>query len=760
VCGGLNMSARRRKQKKTRSSNPPVAEPLKTAVLKPSHPIITSRRKWLFRLSAMIIPVLLFFAVLEAGLRLGGYGYATTFFVGPDAHGIYTTNHCFAWRFFPRSLARYPEPCFISAKPAGAVRIFVLGSSAAQGVPDPSFGFGRILEVMLRERYPETRFEVVNAAMTAINSHVALEIARDCAAHQPDLFIVYMGNNEVIGPYSPGTVFQQWSPNLWFVRASIWVKATRVGQLIDSFVGYLHSKKGPPAQWRGMQMFLGNPITADDPRLAAVYGNYRQNLIDICKIAKRVGAGVILSTVAVNLRDCPPLDSLHRADLDAKDLAKWESIYQAGVELEANGKWPEAIAQFEAAARIDDHFADLQFRIGRCLAAAGRFSEARDHFVSACDLDALRFRADSHINAIVREVAEEEKKSGVHLADAEQALAKSDFAPDGILGGDLFYEHVHLTFAGNYLLARTVFDQVCEALPKAVRFGKTGPVPSMQQCAESLVLTKWDECQMAEQIAEMTSSPPFTNQLDYALRKDATRERVKNLYKIATTPEGLKAAWTAYEAAFVKSPDDWNLHYRFAKVAKQAGRPDVAAEHLQTLVEKQPWSEKMRYNLGIALEKCGRSDEAVAQYQKALELEPDYQMAEFNLGSLLGSRGQIDDAIVHLQKAVELKPDHADAHGNLGIMLAGRGQTNEAMVHLQKALELKPDYPLAHNTLGEVLVRVGRVQEAIPHFERALQLLPDNAEIKKNLNNARQDVNRRNYPENEISHPERGEGSR
>ena len=39
-------------------------------------------------------------------------------------------------------------------KPAGAVRIFVLGSSAAQGVPDPSFSFGRMLEVMLRERYP------------------------------------------------------------------------------------------------------------------------------------------------------------------------------------------------------------------------------------------------------------------------------------------------------------------------------------------------------------------------------------------------------------------------------------------------------------------------------------------------------------------------------------------------------------------------------------------------------------------------------
>ncbi|HEY4760239.1 MAG TPA: hypothetical protein VIH42_06645, partial [Thermoguttaceae bacterium] len=279
--GGLNMSAKRRKQKKTRASNPADTEPLETAVPKSPRPVITRRRKWLFRLSAMIIPLVLFFAVLEAGLRLGGYGYPTKFFIGPDAGGTYTTNPRFGWRFFPRSLARQPQYCCISAKPAGTVRIFVLGSSAAQGIPYPSYSFGRILEVMLREQYPGTRFEVVNAAMTAINSHVTQEIARDCAAYQPDLFIVYMGNNEVIGPYGPGTVFQQWSPKLWFVRTSIWVKATRVGQLIDDVVGYFHSKKGHPARWHGMQMFLGNQVAADDPRMAAVYENYRRNLIDI-----------------------------------------------------------------------------------------------------------------------------------------------------------------------------------------------------------------------------------------------------------------------------------------------------------------------------------------------------------------------------------------------------------------------------------------------------------------------------------------------
>ena len=142
------------------------------------------------------------------------------------------------------------------------------------GTPDPSFNFGQILGVMLREQYPGVQFEVVNGAMTAINSHVALEIARDCAARQPDLFVVYMGNNEVIGPYGPGTVFQRWSPSLSVIRASLWVKSTRVGELLGDVVGYFRGSQAVAGHWRGMEMFMNNPVAADDPRLTAVYDNF------------------------------------------------------------------------------------------------------------------------------------------------------------------------------------------------------------------------------------------------------------------------------------------------------------------------------------------------------------------------------------------------------------------------------------------------------------------------------------------------------
>ena len=130
--------------------------------------------------------------------------------------------------------------------------------------------------------------------------------------------------------------------------------------------------------------------------------------------------------------------------------------------------------KYEAASQIDDRFAELQFRLGRCLVAEGRPAEARQRFVLARDLDGLRFRADSQVNAVIREVAAEEEALGVRGVDAEQALAKSDLASDGIAGEKLFYEHVHLTFDGNYLLARTMMEQIEAALPQLAASARQG----------------------------------------------------------------------------------------------------------------------------------------------------------------------------------------------------------------------------------------------------------------------------------------------
>lgn len=175
---------------------------------------ISRRQRIVFRIGLLLLPFLLAGA-MELGLRLAGWGYPTSFFLAIQQAGqrVLVENPQFGWRFFPSSLARAPLPLSLTAaKPAGVCRIFVFGESAAMGDPEPAYGFARQLEQLLQARHPEKKVEVVNVAMTAINSHVIREIARDCAPLGADAWVIYAGNNEVVGPFGAGTVFGAQAP--------------------------------------------------------------------------------------------------------------------------------------------------------------------------------------------------------------------------------------------------------------------------------------------------------------------------------------------------------------------------------------------------------------------------------------------------------------------------------------------------------------------------------------------------------------------
>src|ERR1035438_7807613 len=134
---------------------------------------------------------------------------------------------------------------------------------------------------MLELRHPDRKFEVVNAAMTAINSHVILPLARDCEEARADVWVIYMGNNEVVGPFGAGTVFGSQTMPLPLIRDGLALKATKVGQLFDALQRSVGKTTAENSGWGGMGMFINYELAASDPRLDAVYENFGQNLIDI-----------------------------------------------------------------------------------------------------------------------------------------------------------------------------------------------------------------------------------------------------------------------------------------------------------------------------------------------------------------------------------------------------------------------------------------------------------------------------------------------
>ena len=278
---------------------------------------------------------------------------------------------------------------------------------------------------MLSEQYPGVNFEVINTAMTAINSHVVVKIAEDCAQYKPDLFVVYMGNNEVIGPYGAGTVFAPLSEHLSFIRFGDCIQRDKIRTAADKFIAGSWPRKIPKV-WQGDgACLLDKQVSADDERLQIVYKNYRRNLETVINIAKKRKAPVILATVGSNLKDCPPFASLHRTGLTENDKKSFEKLYKEAREIDKSGQYAQAMEKYLAAADIDGQFAELQFCLGRCYFLSGQYDEAKQRYIKARELDAIRFRADNRINEIIREIAKKKSSNGVYLADAVRGIGET-----------------------------------------------------------------------------------------------------------------------------------------------------------------------------------------------------------------------------------------------------------------------------------------------------------------------------------------------
>jgi tetratricopeptide (TPR) repeat protein len=730
-------------------------------------------RPWVFRLIALALP-LVFLALLELVLRLAGFGYPTAFFLKSEAAAadrpqpgpprpVWIENQQFGWRFFPRALARTPEPLqFPCHKDPKTCRIFILGESAALGDPAPDYGFSRVLEVLLRARYPGVGFEVVNVAMTAINSHVIREIARDCTRLEGDLWIIYMGNNEVVGPYGAGTVFTAQAPGLSLIRASIALKGTRLGQCLEG----LRPRRGGPVEWEGMEMFLRQQVRASDPKMNVVYRNFAQNLEDILRFGAAAGAPVLLSTVVVNLKDSPPFASLHQAGLGETALANWWKLYDAGTNLLARGRPAEALASFQDAARIDAEPADLHFVAGQCLLQLGQLPEACSSFARALDLDTLRFRADLRINRVIRQAAQ--GRPGVTLLDAADLFARQ--SPQGLPGGEFLYEHVHLNFEGNCLLARSVAERIEPLLPAWVREAGAVPPPvlSDEECARRLALTDWNRLQVAEEIRTRLRQPPFVNQFGQPERDERWRQVIGRL-KQAQTPEGLQQAAALARAAVQEWPFDWRLRSNLGKLLEAAGDTRGAAAawqmvrrllpheadppfHLGNLAQPEPGLEVADYfkealrlkpdavevlnGLGLLLASEGQTAEAIRQFEEALRIKPRFIEARVNLGQVLAGAGRPEAARQQYEAALGQDTNCLAAHINLGKLCSTQGAKDEAARHYREALRIDPDHAVAHFNLGNALTDLGEAAGALEHYVAAVRAQPDFAEARCNLGQA------------------------
>jgi tetratricopeptide (TPR) repeat protein len=705
------------------------------------YPVISRSRLWLFRIITPVLLPAIFLGLIEIALRIVGYGYSTNTFSACRISGekAFCNNARFAWQFFPRDIARDFSPFVFSAKkPADTYRIFVLGASAAQGVPEPAFSFGRILEVLLEQTYPKWRFEVISLAMPAINSYAVLEITQDCLKHQPDLLVVYLGNNEVVGPYGAGTVFAPLVSNRSLIRASLRLKSIYLVQLLNDFLHRLPLDSGQPQRWGGMEMFLGHQVSARDPKLSQVYQHFRANLADIRDLAIRQGVPILFSTVAVNLKDCPPFTSQNREGISNDELQAWELKHRLGINREEAGDFQEAIQAYQDALITDPDYAETYFRLGRCFWETQQYEKAFQAYRQACELDSLRFRADEQINKIIRETAREKQEQGVYFVDAERAI--SNQSEHQVPGQQWFYEHVHFNFAGNYLLARTIFEQVEHLLPESIGKGRVRERadPNEKDCARILTFTILDQYQIAKNVLEKyITRPPFTNQAYHAQtiqRMEAYIQELKD--QVARIP--FESFLQIYEQAIEQNPSDWHLHWIYASLlASEQGNDQARAlQHYQVVQKRFPLWPAPYIFMGLAASKLGRLDEGITYNKKAISLDHTQFEAYFNLGLAYQLQQKHEQAAEQYRLALRYQPAHANAYLNLGVLLFSQGKTEEAVKTYITGQKNVPDYPELYYNLAVIYEKTGKIDDAINQYQKALKAAPNSVKYRKSLDKA------------------------
>jgi tetratricopeptide (TPR) repeat protein len=655
--------------------------------------------------------------VLEGVLRLVGAGVAPGLFIGgePLPRGEVVDHRSFTRPFFGEALVRSPAPNRLPrVKPPGELRVAVLGASAAMGDPLPAYGLPRHVQALLEAAAPERPVRVINAAVTAINSHVVRFALDDVLDLEPDAVVLYLGNNEVVGPFGPGTVFSGFSESPALVRAAARFRRTRTGQVLTALRDAAGSVGGRPAAWGGMGMFTEKTVDADDPALAAVVRHYRHHLEAMLDQCARRGVPVVVSTVAVNRDAFAPL------------------LPPAG----------------------DDRFAGAER-----LAVAGDRAGAWVLYQAAVDGDRLRFRADSAINAAVRAVAAERPGDTVMLVDAD-ADFRAAYVDEGVAGDLLFVDHVHFTFAGNLRLARLLAAPLARqlgldeaavwALPEDAVGGRIGTTP-------------WSEQALVETMKSRFVQPPYPGQQDHAVRMERAEIAVR---RAAGEVRGSDAAGWADRLAGVAAdhPGDAELWLGLARVALVAGRPDTARDALDRAtvlwphrhdpigqramlraVEQGPeaalvalrseWSTALggpsapllRYIADLLRD--NRQPEAAARfYREAMRDDPRDPAAAVALGHLLVQHGRAGEALAPLDEALRRAPGHARALSQRGVALGELGRWGEAMEVLLRAVEVAPDDAEALFNLAAGSVRAGRAGEGEAALMRLLAINPVDAD--------------------------------
>jgi len=671
----------------------------------------------------------------EWTLRAVGYGHTTKPFImrQVNGHDYASVNMAFFEQFLPMwpdRIGSEPYDVVIPVeKGPRTFRVAILGGSASYGHPHPAFGFGRHLEVMLRSQCPDMSVEVHCLGWNGMNSHVMRYIARAARRLDFDLFLVYMGNNEVKGTLSPLMYdMHHRFPKYLLVEIYAFVSDLRSFQFGCRALGRIPGFVKNPQEWASETGILG----VTDPRLQRVYRDYRENVEAICDTALEADAAVALCTVATNLRTWRPGGSENRPGMDASAREQWNTLYAAGRAAEESGDCVNASECYRKALAIDDGHADLNFRAATCLLALGAYEDARPRFVRALEMDNTLIRANSRINGVLREVAERRHGQRVYFIDTAKRM--EELSPHGIPGDEFFVDNVHFSFDGNWRLAGAVFEALRDRLPSGFCPQAQGgtEAPPLETCASWLAATPYDRLQMVQGTIRDYEA------LDPSHPLDLFRQIEAALDAEVAGQDRTEVELAACRRAAELNQADFVVRSRYVNAL---GPVDGEAE-ARALMEAFPYLWRSRALLACVLDRLGKRDEAEEVYRHQLDLFNDLAETHLVWGRMLLERNRFAEALAAFRKSASMKRYNEHARFGEGRALMGLGDWAGAAAAFEAAIALEPRMPEVHEWLAEALRKSLDAEARVDRWRALCTTYPDLAETHVFLAQALEDAGR------------------
>ncbi len=340
---------------------------------------------------------------------------------------------------------------FKAPKPDDVYRIFCFGGSATMGsIYNPVSGFPQHLELMLTESAKGGRVQVINTGKNAFNSDQVRATLRESLRFQPDMLVVYAGNNELT---QYRAVNQVETPLLYSIKVFL-LQNSRLYTVLNMMT--------PDAFEMAAARFREDADVPPDVNLyppsrrEIIRENYLINMKKMVRLAREQDVPIIISTTANNVREWPPTKSWYPEKMTSKKRALLRDKCSEAEEYLHENKFSQAESLIDQVLSAHSSHARARFIKGKLELEKGEVENARRQFYMALDNnDARIMRAPSSHQRGVREIAE---KHDVPLVDMHRVFNRK--SAHGLAGFELLDDYCHANLEGQAVMAAEFAEKI------------------------------------------------------------------------------------------------------------------------------------------------------------------------------------------------------------------------------------------------------------------------------------------------------------